>query len=122
MNALSKKQKKRRYIGELTEELKEYAELYDCCNLLELHHVRGFGRQRLHDHLLGVAKRHIDNEHKYCSADDYATLGTRSDLLIMKKRLLEIGFDYDAECEAVLAEALAYERKTYGGIGIGKSK
>ena len=122
MNALSKKQKKRRYIGSLMDELQEYAEMYDCNSLLELHEVRGFGRQRLHDHLLGVAKRHIDNEHKYCNADDHETLGTRCDVLAMKRRLKEIGFDYDKECELILAESLAYEREKYGGVGIGKPK
>jgi hypothetical protein len=96
--------------------------MYDCNNLLELHDVRGYGRKRLHDHLLGVAKRQIDNEHKYCNADDNKTLGARCDVLAMKRRLKEIGFDYDRECDLILAEAIAYERKKYGGVGIGKSK
>lgn len=122
MDALSKKAIKRKCQRTVEDELKEYVEMLDCCSLLELNERLGHGRKRLHDHLLGIAKKHIDNEHRYYDKNDKKIFGARCDVLVMKKRLMEIGFDYEAECAAVLEESIAYEKEKYGGVGIGHTK
>lgn len=41
---------------------------------------------------------------RYMTADDSTVCGDRTDTYALKKRLLEIGFDYDKECEEIRAE------------------
>jgi len=65
--------------------------------------------------MYGIARRHIDNEYRYMGKDDKETLGVRGDVLVMKQRLAEIGFDYDRACEEILQKILEYEKTTYGG-------
>lgn len=115
MKAYSKKAQKRAIAEDIRSQIGDYIEMLDLNNLLELHETRGFGRQRLREHLYGIAKRHIDNEHRYLGKDDRDTLGGRGDVIAMKVRLAEIGFDYDRETAEILKEIREYEKNTYGG-------
>lgn len=115
MKAYGKKAKQRRMVNEINRELEDYIEMLDLNNLIELHETRGFGKKRLYEHLYGMAKRHVDNEHKYLCRDDKETLGIRGDSLVLKKRLMEAGFDYDAACDQILRDIMKYEKETYGG-------
>ena len=115
MKAYGKKAKVRAITKDLHDQMSEYVQMLDLNNLLELHEKRGFGAKRLYEHMYGIAKRHIDNEYRYMGKDDKETLGVRGDVLVMKQRLAEIGFDYDKSCEEILQKILEYEKTTYGG-------
>lgn len=115
MKAYGKKAQLRSITKDLHDQMSEYVQMLDLNNLLELHEKRGFGAKRLYEHMYGIAKRHIDNEYRYMGKDDKETLGVRGDVLVMKQRLAEIGFDYDAACEEILQKILEYEKNTYGG-------
>ena len=115
MKAYGKKAQMRSIARDLHDQMSEYVQMLDLNNLLELHEKRGFGAKRLYEHMYGIAKRHIDNEYRYMGNDDKETLGVRGDVLVMKQRLAEIGFDYDAACEEILQKILEYEKNTYGG-------
>ena len=114
MKAYRKKAQMRSIAMDLHDQMSEYVQMLDLNNLLELHEKRGFGAKRLYEHMYGIAKRHIDNEYHYMGKDDKETLGVRGDVLVMKQRLSEIGFDDDAACEEILQKILEDEKTTDG--------
>jgi hypothetical protein len=53
------------------------------------------------DHIL----KYEEYKRRYLAADDSTVCGDRLDTQILKKQLLDIGCDYDAECDAIRKEA-----------------
>jgi hypothetical protein len=99
MNVLNKKGKERLLKKTIMEEIEWLSEHFDLLTLIALHEEFGFGADRLRRAYHKVGSLHDEFKNKYMVADDTLFCKNRCDTKAMKKYLMQIGFDYDAECD-----------------------
>lgn len=116
MNAYSKKRQKRIARAEAMEEMTACAEHFDLIVLMTLHdEAPHFGAKRLKRFFRAFIRKYDEYKRRYLAADDSTVCGDREDTKQLKKQLKDIGFDYDAECEA-------YREEQRGGGTCGNSE
>lgn len=116
MKAYSKKAEKR--LRDRKDETYERIEMLDLCVLHAYRRLQKAGKKRTEDFMVEIAKVHIDYKHNYFQSNDRATIGTRGDVIAMKRHLAEHGMDYDQMCENAYKRAEQYELEKYGRIGV----
>lgn len=116
MKAYSKKAAAR--IKAKKSEDEERIEMLDLCVLHAYRRREKAGGKRMEDFMVEIAKVHIDYKHNYFQSNDRTTIGTRGDVLAMKRHLAEHGIDYDQMCENAYKRAEQYELEKYGRIGV----
>ena len=104
MNAYGKRYGKRKAKEAIADETAIFIEHCDLIILWILHEVFGFGAKRLRRYYRAFSEAYDVFRDKYRREDDIRTLGERGDTVVLKVRLKEIGFDYDAEGEEILKE------------------
>lgn len=104
MNAYGKKAQKRQMRKAIIDEASAFVEHCDLIYLMLLHEKDGYGAVRLRRHFRDFVKLYDEYKERYLNADDLDTLGERGDTLALKKKLAEIGFDYDKEYALAMAE------------------
>lgn len=105
MNAYGRNARKRQIRKEILEEASAFVEHCDLIYLWLYHELDGYGPARLRRRFRAFVKAYDEFKARYVQADDMNTLGERCDTLALKKKLAEIGFDYDKEYELAMAEA-----------------
>ena len=89
---------KRKIVKEsVREEMEFYAEHYDLVMLTTLREHFGFGAERLRRFYAKYVELYEDYQRRYYDKNDIEQFGSRTDAYVLKERLKEIGFDYDAE-------------------------
>ena len=89
----------------------------DMLALLALHKVYGFGAERLRRYYNAIEEMDAQYQARYAAPGDpdwgkKDKLGYGKTVLwVLKRDLMEIGFDYDAECEKGLGKALGEKKK-----------
>ena len=105
MNAYNRRAKMREARKEALAEMAACAEHFDLIVLMTLHEEEPhFGAKRLKRFFRAFVKKYDYYKQRYLTADDSTVCGDRMDTYALKKHLKEIGFDYDAECEAIREE------------------
>lgn len=104
MKAYGKRQQKRIARAEAMNEMAAVAEHFDLVLLMTLHDEVGFGATRLRRFFRRFVKKYDEYKRRYLAQDESTECGDRTDTYILKEHLKQIGFDYDAECEAVRKE------------------
>ena len=104
MLAYSKKAKMREARKEALTEMEICSEHYDLVLLTTLHEEYHHTAEWLRKFYRKFVAKYKYYMNRYLTADDSTKYGDRTDAYAMKKYLKEIGFDYDAECEAMLRE------------------
>ena len=99
MKSYDKKMQKKIFRQTVTKEVLKNAEIYDLAVLWTLHEVFGFGKKRLRLFYRLWVKIYRATKKAYFCEGDEEKFGSRTDAYVIKKRLKEIGFDYDAETE-----------------------
>ena len=97
MKAYGKNAQRRIVKKYVAEESDAFIEHCDLIYLWLLHELDGMGAVKLRRHFRGFVKMYDNFKHRYMQEDDINTLGERCDTIVLKKRLAEIGFDYDKE-------------------------
>ena len=95
MNSYDKKMKDKLFKQTVSKEVLKNAEIYDLTVLWTLHEVFGFGKKRLRLFYVLWVKIYRATKKAYFCEGDEETFGSRTDAYVIKKRLKEIGFDYD---------------------------
>lgn len=86
-------------------EMAACAEHFDLVVLMTLHdEAPYFGAKRLKRFFRAFTRKYYEYKRRYLAADDSTVCGGRLDTEMMKQQLKDIGFDYDAECEAFREE------------------
>ena len=96
MQSYGQKAQRRAVKEAVREEMHRYAEHFDLCVLMTLRRY-GYGAKRLREFYEDFAATYEDFKRRYYDRDDERIFGERGDTYEMKKALLEIGFDYEAE-------------------------
>lgn len=104
MDVFSKKMQKQKARMEAVWEMSACAEHFDLIVLMTLHDEEHYGAKKLKRFFRGFVKKYDEYKRRYLTADDTTVCGDRTDTYVLKKQLREIGFDYDAECEAIRRE------------------
>lgn len=116
MLAYSKKAKMREARKETLTEMAACAEHFDLVVLMTLHddpRLR-FGANRLRRFYWDFARKYEEYKRRYLATYDSTTCGNRLDTQMLKQQLKDIGFDYDAECEAIREEMEQERNKERG--------
>ena len=86
-------------------EMTACAEHFDLVLLMTLHDEEPhFGAKRLKRFFRKFVKKYEYYKQRYLTADDTTVCGDRTDTYALKKRLKDIGFDYDAVCDEIRKE------------------
>jgi hypothetical protein len=105
MQAYGKRAKMREARKTALDEFAALAEHFDLLWLWTLHTSKErYGAKRLRERFRDYIKMYDEFKRRYMTADDSTMCGDRTDTYALKKRLKEIGFDYDAECEEIRKE------------------
>lgn len=104
MKAYGKRQMMRAARAGALDEIAACAEHFDLITLMTLHRQFGFGAKRLTKFYREFTAMYEYYKHRYLTLEDSTVCGDRTDTYALKKRLKEIGFDYDAMCKTILAE------------------
>lgn len=104
MKAYGKSAKRRIMKQMIVEESSAFIEHCDLIYLWLLHEIDGMGAVRLRRHFRAFVGVYERFKEKYRQDNDVDTLGERCDTIALKKKLAEIGFDYDKEYAEALAE------------------
>lgn len=111
MKCYGKKGRERQIKKVIVDEIEWFCEHCDLLTLVALHEEFGFGAERLRKLYRRSGALHDEFKRKYMAADDTVTERGRCDTYAMKEYLKRIGFDFDKECEILLAEIDAEENK-----------
>ena len=104
MNSYGNRHARRKMKEAIADETARFIEHCDLIMLWSMHEVLGLGATRLRRCYKTFCKAYDDFRDRYRREDDVRTLGERGDTLVLKARLKEIGFDYDAEIDAIQKE------------------
>lgn len=105
MNAYNRRAKMREARKAAMDTMSVCAEHFDLVLLLTLHEEEPhYGAKRLKRFFKRFVRKYEYYKHRYLTADDSTICGDRTDTYAMKKKLKEIGFDYDAVCDEVRNE------------------
>lgn len=105
MQAYGKKAKIRKARKDAMDELEALTEHMELLWLMTLHDSKErYGAKRLRQKFRDYVRKYAEYKRRYLAADDSTVCGNRTDTYALKKHLKEIGFDYDAECEAIQKE------------------
>lgn len=105
MKAYGKRAQMREARKQALEEMSACAEHFDLIVLMTLRdEAPYFGAKRLKRFFRAFVKKYDEYKARYLAADDSTVCGDRLDTHVLKQHLLDIGFDYDAECEAIRKE------------------
>lgn len=99
MNSYDSKMKKKIFRKTVSDEVLKNAEIYDLALLWTLHNNKctRLGAKRLTQVYSDFVETYRDMRERYFCEGDEETFGSRTDAYVIKQRLKEIGFDYDAE-------------------------
>lgn len=104
MNAFGKRARMREARKQALEEMSACAEHFDLIVLMTLHDEEHYGAKKLKRFFKAFVKKYDEYKARYLASDDTTVCGDRTDTYALKKHLKQIGFDYDAECEAIRRE------------------
>lgn len=106
MTAFGKKAQMRKARRESVNQLETMMDHFDMLWLMTLHDnpKTRLGAERLRFVFRDYIKKYDEYKRRYLAADESTVCGDRTDTYALKKHLKEIGFDYDAECDAIRAE------------------
>lgn len=104
MKAYGKNAQRRMMKQLIAEESSAFIEHCDLIYLWLLHEIDGMGAVRIRRHFRAFVSVYEQFKEKYMQDNDVDTLGQRCDTIALKKRLAEIGFDYDKEYAIAIAE------------------
>lgn len=104
MLAYGKKAKMREARAAALKEIDTCVEHFDLVLLKTLHDEAKFGAKRLKRFFRAFVKEYEYYKQRYLTSDDTTVCGDRADTYALKKHLKDIGFDYDAECDAIRKE------------------
>ena len=105
MKAYDKKVQMRKARAAALDEITACVEHFDLLVLMTLHDEEPhFGAKRLRKFFRDFSRKYDEYKRRYLAADDTTVCGSREDTKQLKKQLRDIGFDYDAECDALRAE------------------
>lgn len=105
MKAYGKRAKMREARAAALDEITACVEHFDLLVLMTLHDEEPhFGAKRLRKFFRDFSYKYDEYKRRYLAADDSTVCGKRLDTEILKQQLKDIGFDYDAECDALRAE------------------
>lgn len=105
MQAYGKKAKMREARAAALAEIDTCVEHFDLVLLMTLHdEAPHFGAKRLRRFYRAFTAKYDEYKRRYLAGDDKTVCGDRTDTYALKKHLKEIGFDFDAECEAIQKE------------------
>lgn len=106
MQSYNKKIQMRKARTESLNQLETMMDHFDLLWLMTLHDnpKTKFGAQRLRFVFRDYIRKYDEYKRRYLAASESTVCGDRTDTYALKKHLKEIGFDYDAECEAIRRE------------------
>lgn len=95
MKSLNQKMRKTIFRKTVSDEVMKNAEIYDLALLWTLHEKCGYGAVRLRRFYEDFVKTYRYMRERYNCEGDEETFGSRTDAYVIKRKLNEIGFDYD---------------------------
>lgn len=106
MQAYNKKIQIRKAREQSLDSMLALTEHFDLLWLWTLHSsdITKHGAKRLRNMYREFVFMYDDFKRRYMAADDSTVYGDRTDTYALKKRLKEIGFDFDLECELIQKE------------------
>lgn len=104
MDCYGRNKKKRDALKAAQEEMEICAEHYDLVLLMTLREEYNHGAKWLKDFYKKFVAKYKYYQNRYLTENESTRYGNRTDAYAMKKRLKEIGFDYDAVCEEIMNE------------------
>lgn len=121
MKAYDRKARNKKAKAFILNEARALLEHSDLESLRTLHEVSGFGRTKLERFYRGFQDTYDDYKRRYLASNESTICGDRTDTDIMKRHLLQFGFDYDKyEAELVFPKPVedAYTSKLMGDRAI----
>lgn len=106
MQAYNKKIQIRKAREQSLDSMLALTEHFDLLWLWTLHISKRskYGAKRLRETYREFVFMYDEFKRRYMTADDSTVYGDRTDTYALKKRLKEIGFDFDFECELIQKE------------------
>ena len=86
------------------DEISACVEHFDLIVLMTLHDEEHYGAKKLKRFFRAFTAKYDEYKARYLASDDTTVCGDRTDTYALKQHLKQIGFDYDAECEAIRRE------------------